>query len=181
MAFLNWLKTRKNGKQDVRVVKLQEESIDMGSMASGHPAGAVAAISRMMDQKNSPTKILVVGNGAFSDKLGDYSLKMAQRLDCAIVALNVTDAPLKSSGEKQEEQIALFYETAEKNIEQYMNQADVMGVEVVHIMEIGDQERAISQLSARDAGIRYVLTEPEHQNEEGRVQIPVFDLACSRL
>jgi hypothetical protein len=56
-----------------------------------------------------------------------------------------------------------------------------MAVNVVHIMEIGDQEKAISELSTKDPGIRYVLTEPENQGEEGRVQIPVFDLACSRL
>ena len=54
-------------------------------------------------------------------------------------------------------------------------------MQVVYIMEIGDQEKAISELSAKDPGIRYVLTEPDHGGEEGRIQIPVFDLACSRL
>ena len=181
MAFLDWLKARKNRDNDVKVVKVKEESIGIGEMAAGHPTGAAAAIKRMMDQKNGPTKILVVGDGAYSDKLSEYSLKMAQRLDCAIVALNVTSAPLQFTGDKREEETTLFYEKAEQNIEKYMEQADTMGVDVVHIMEIGDQEKAISELSAKDAGIRYVLTEPEHQGEEGRVQIPVFDLACSRL
>lgn len=181
MAFLNWLIARKGGKQRIRICKVQEESIEMGSMASCQPASGVAAIRRMMDRKNSLTKILVVGNGAFTDQLADYSLKMAQRLDCAIVALNVTDSALLYSGQKQEEKIALFYEASEKNIKQYMEKADAMGVKVVHIMEVGDQERAISQLSAQDAGIRYVLTEPEYQGEDCRGQIPVFDLAYSSL
>jgi len=181
MAFLDWLKVRKNKNQDVKVVKVKEESIGIGEMAAGHPTGAAAAIKRMMDQKNGPTKVLVVGDGCFSDKLSDYSLKMAQRLDCAIVALNVTDAPLQYSDERREAEINLFYARAERNLEKYLEQANVMGVHVVHIMEIGDQEKAISELSAKDSGIRYVLTEPDHGGEEGRVQIPVFDLACSRL
>lgn len=181
MAFLDWLRARKSKNQDVKVVKVKEESIDMGAMAAGYPTGAAAAIKRMMDQKNGPTKILVVGNGCFSSKLSDYSLKMAQRLDCAIVALNVSDAPLQFTGERKETEINLFYERAEKNIEKYMEQADAMAVHVVHIMEVGDQEKAISELSAKDPGIRYVLTEPDHEGDDGRVQIPVFDLACSRL
>ncbi|TFG35501.1 MAG: hypothetical protein E4H46_04900 [Desulfobacterales bacterium] len=181
MAFLDWLKARKNKNQDVKVVKLQQESIGIGEMAAGNPAGAAAAIKRMMDQKNGPAKILVVGDGCFSNKLSDYSLKMAQRLDCAIVALKVSDAPLQFTNERKETESALFYKRAEKNIEKHLEQANGLGVHVVHIMEIGDQERAISELSAKDPGIRYVLTEPDHGGEEGRMQIPVFDLACSRL
>ncbi len=181
MAFLSWLIARKGWKQHIGIFKVREESIEMGSMASCHPASGAAAIRKMMDQKNSPTKILVVGNGAFTDRLADYCLKMAQRLDCAIVALNVTDSALQYSGQKQEEEIALFYESSEKKIKQYMEKADVMEVKVVHIMKVGNLERAISQLSAEDAGIRYVLTEPEYRGEEVRVQIQVFDLACSRL
>jgi thiamine pyrophosphate-dependent acetolactate synthase large subunit-like protein len=181
MEFLSWLKARKNKNQDVKVVKLPQESIDIGEMAAGNPAGAAAAIKRMMDQKNGPTKILVVGDGCFSFKLSDYSLKMAQRLDCAIVALNASDAPLQFTGERKETETALFYKRAEKNIEKFLEQANVMGVHVVHIMGIADQEKAISELSAKDPGIRYVLTEPDHGGEEGRAQIPVFDLVCSRL
>lgn len=181
MAFLDWLKARKSKNQDVKVVKVKEESIDIGEMAAGHPTGAAAAIKRMMEQKNGPTKILVVGNGSFSSKLSEYSLKMAQRLDCAIVALNVSDGPLRLTGERKESEISLFYKKAEINMEKYLAQAEAMAVHVVHIMEVGDQEKVISALSAKDPGIRYVLTEPDHGGEEGRVQIPVFDLACSRL
>lgn len=181
MEFLKWLKSGKNKKKDVRVKKLQEESIDIGEMAAGHPTGAAAAIRRMMEQKNGPTKILVVGDGRYSSKLSDYSLKMAQRLDCEIVALNVSDAPLQYTGERKETETALFYEKAESNIAKFTEQADAMGVIVEYVTVIGDQEKAISELSAKDPTIRYVLTEPEYQGEEGRVQIPVFDLACSRL
>ena len=127
MAFLDWLKARKNKNQDVKIVKVKEESIGIGEMAAGHPTGAAAAIKRMMDQKNGPAKILVVGDGCFSNKLIDYSLKMAQRLDCAIVALNVSDAPLQFTNEKKEAEISLFYERVEKNIENYLEQANVMG------------------------------------------------------
>jgi thiamine pyrophosphate-dependent acetolactate synthase large subunit-like protein len=181
MEFWKWLKAGKNGKKSVRVVKLQEESIDIGEMAAGHPTGAAAAIKRMMEQKNGPTRILVVGDGRYSTELSDYSLKMAQRLDCEIVALHVSDVPLQFAGERRETERALFYEKAESNIAQFNAQAEAMGVNVEHVTVIGDQEKAIAELSARDPLIRYVLTEPECQGAQGRVQIPVFDLACSRL
>ena len=51
-------------------------------------------------------------------------------------------------------------------------------------MRIGDPEEIIAELSQQDAGIRYVLTKPEQDLAEAnqeRVQVPVFDLNCSRL
>ena len=108
MAFLDWLKAMKSKNHHVKVVKVQEGSIGIGEMAAEHPTGAAAAIKRMMDQKNGPAKILVVGDGCFSNKLIDYSLKMAQRLDCAIEALKVSDAPLQFTNEKKKQRSASF-------------------------------------------------------------------------
>ena len=51
-------------------------------------------------------------------------------------------------------------------------------------MKIGDQEEIIGQLSKQDAGIRYVVTKPEQETlgaPSEHVEVPVFDLNCSRL
>lgn len=184
MALFNWLKKNKDKNDQVKVTKIKEESVQEGAMAAGNPTAAAKTLARMMDQKKSPTKILVVEEGTYSRPMISYALKMAQRLDCEIVALDVTAEPLRHSGERQEQEMARFFDKAEHNVAAFLEEAGEMGIKIDHVMKIGDRERVISELSAEDAGIRYVLTEPDPAMvaaAEGQVQIPVFDLACSRL
>ncbi|MCB2180918.1 MAG: hypothetical protein KQH63_02700 [Desulfobulbaceae bacterium] len=182
MGFLNWFK--KGKKEEVNVVKLKEESIDAGAIAAGNPSAAAEAMAKMVAQKNAPTKVLMVQDGDYSEKVTEYALKMAHRLDCEIVALDVTDAPLQFSGERKERETNRFYEMAKKNAESFSLRADAMGIPTGHFMKIGEQEEVIAELSKEDAGIRYVLTKPDQESIEasqGRVEVPVFDLNCSRL
>lgn len=174
MALYNWLKPGKN--KDVNVVKLQEEYIGIGEMAAGHPTGAAASIKRMMDQKNGPPKILVVGDGRYSKKLRDYSLKMAQRLDCEIVALNVSEHSLPFAGEKPGTEVGMFPEPPMNNMGQFIEQSQVMGVNVKPIVQPGDRDRVIAELSAQDPTIRYVVSEPDYVKEEGIGECPILDL-----
>lgn len=184
MAFFNWLKRGKKNNDSVKVTKVKEDSVEHGSMASGNPTAAAKTLHRMMEQKSAPTKILVVEDGTYSRAMTDYAIKMAQRLDCEIVALDVSESPLRYSGERREQEITRFYDRAEQNVSNFVSEAKENGVQVTHLMKIGETEQVIGELSAQDPGIRYVLTEPEPElvdTSEGRVQIPVFDLACSRL
>ena len=181
MALYNWFKSGRN-KQNVNVVKLPEEYIEIGEMAAGHPTGAAASIKRMMAQTNEPAKILVVGDGRYSKRLRDYSLKMAQRLDCEIVALNVSE-PLPFMGEGADAGDGMFSEIPVNNMGQFIEQSQAMGVNVVPIMETGDQEQAIAQLSAQDPTIRYVLTEPDYECEDEIGEMPILDLSypCNEI
>jgi nucleotide-binding universal stress UspA family protein len=138
----------------------------------------------MMDQQTSPTKVLVVQDGDYSQQVTDYAIKMAQKLDCRLVALDVSDGPLQFSGERKDREIARFYDRAQGGAESFVLKAKAKGLTVKHIMEVGDPEQTIAKLSKEDAGIRYVLTKPEQgelRAENGRVHIPLFDLNCSRL
>ena len=184
MSFIDWFKLGMKSNKNVNVEKLKKEVVDPGAMASGNPSAAADAISQMVDQQNMPAKILMVQDGDYSQQVTDYALKMAQRLDCEIIALDVSEVPLQFSGDRQEYEIQRFYEQAEKSAKTFELQAEAMGIAVDHRMEIDDQEKVIAGLSKKDAGIRYVLTKPDHEvlsaNEES-VQVPVFDLNCSRL
>ena len=184
MSFLNWFKSGKGKNDSVNVVKIKKETVLPGTMASTSPAAAAQAMAAMVDQASSPTKILMVQDGNYLQKVTEYALKMAQRLDCDIIALDVTDAPLQFSGERKVRETNRFFERAEKSAESFSFQADAMGISTKHVMKIGNQESHIAELSKQDAGIRYVLTKPEQYSAEAtdeRTQIPVFDLNCSRL
>lgn len=181
MALYNWFKPHKNKNQDANVVKLPEEYIEFGEMASSHPSGAAASIKRMMDQKNAPPKILVVGEGRYSKKLRDYSLKMAQQLDCEIVAVNMSEPPLPFSGEGRGPEMGMYPGTPVNNMGQFIEQSQSMGVNVMPLMETGDQKKVIAELSAQDPTIRYVLTEADYEREEDIGEIMVLDLGYSRL
>ncbi|AGF79157.1 hypothetical protein UWK_02621 [Desulfocapsa sulfexigens DSM 10523] len=184
MGFTDWFGLAIKKNKDVDVQKIKKQSVDMGAMASGSPSVAAEALGRMVDQNNAPTKVLMVQDGEYMQQVTDYALKMAQRLDCEIIALDVTDKPLQFSGERKARESERFIEMAAKNAEQFINQATAQGIKVAHIMDIAAPEEVVARVSAADAGIRYVLSKPEGENataDQQRPHVPVFDLHCSRL
>jgi hypothetical protein len=184
MGFTDWLGLGAKKNKAVTVKKIKEQSVDMGAMAAGGLTGAAGTLAKMIDQKNATTKVLLVQDGEHMTQVKDYALKMAQRLDCEIIALDVTEKPLQFSGERRTRESDRFMDMAQKNATQFIQQAEGMGVKVEHIMEIGNPEKVIARLSAADAGIRYVLSKPEGQTNEvsqERAHLPVIDLHCSRF
>ena len=184
MGFTDWIKLGMKKNQEVNVTKIKEQVVDMGEMAASDQAAATASIARMMAQKNATTKILMVQDGDYLPQVTDYALKMAQRLDCEIIALDVTDAPLQFSGDRKERESNRFYEKARQNGADFAMQAEAKGVNITHIMEIADPEEVVARLSSEDAGIRYVLTKPDRESlraDQEQTQVPVYDLHCSHI
>jgi hypothetical protein len=173
---------KKNKK--VKVEKIKEQSVDMGAIAAGRPSEAAGALAKILDQKNAPTKVLMVQDGKYMQQVTDYAMKMAQHLDCEIIALDITDTPLQFSGDRKVRESNRFIEMARDNAEKFISMAQARGIKVKHIMDIGVPEEIIARVSAADAGVRYVLSKPEGEtaraNQE-RAHVPVFDLHCSRL
>jgi hypothetical protein len=184
MGITSWFKFGKNKQQNVNVEKIKTQSIGHGSMAAGNSTATADSLSKMIDQEQSIAKVLMVQDGEYSQQVTEYALKMAQKLDCQIIALDVTDNPLQFTGERKDREIERFYERAQNEVKEFIIKAKSKGITVVHKMEIDNPEKTIARLSKEDAGIRYVLTKPEQsevRSESDRVQIPVFDLNCSRL
>ena len=135
-------------------------------------------------EQDTTTKILTVQDGDHSSPLVDYAVKMAQKLDCEIIALDVTEEPLNFTCERWEREIGRFQQRARRNAETLQLKAEAMGVKCRHVVEIGNQEQIIKALSKEDAGIRYVLLKPaqEFVNADRRqARVPVVDLNCSSL
>lgn len=184
MGFTDWFKFGKNKNKDVNVKKIKKKSVDMGAMAAGNSHHAAKALAMMVDQKNAPTKVLMVQDGEYMTQVTDYALKMAQRLDCEIIALDVTDRPLQFTGERRVRESDRFINMATSNAEKFTIQAQAQGINVEHLIEIHDPEEVVARVSGSDVGIRYVLSKPEESNvrtDQERAHVPVYDLRCSRL
>jgi hypothetical protein len=185
MKFTDWmivLGMKKNN--EVKVEKIKEQSIDMEAMASGSPFEVTSALlARLLEQRNASTKVLMVQNGEYIDAVSNYTLKMAQRLDCEIIALDVTDKPLQFTGDRKTRETAHFLDMAGDNAEHFTRQAMAMGIKVNHIMQVGIPEEVIARVRAADAGIRYILSKPEDEPivEPQRDQVPVLGLHRLRL
>lgn len=184
MGFTDWFTLGMKKNKEVNVKKIKEKTISMGAMAAGSPSEAAGALARMLDQDSTPTKVLMIQDGEYLPQVTAYAMKMAQRLDCEIIALDITDRPLQFTGDRRARESDRFIDMARKNAEIFTTQAKACGIKVEHIMDIGDSEEIIARVSAADAGIRYVLSKPDQEDvrtSQERAHVPVFDLRCSRL
>jgi len=176
---------RKKTDDQFHLEKVNKQKITgVGEAAAGNLTAAANNLAEMMAQQNSVTKILLVQDGEHSTALVDYSVKMAQKLDCEILSLDVTDEPLNYSGERKEREVNRFYERTNKNAETIQLKAEAMGVTHNHVVKIGSQEETIKALSQNDKSIRYVLIKPEQERlsvGQKQPRVPVVDLNCSTL
>jgi hypothetical protein len=160
-----------------RIISLEVEDMETRNLTdSTHSMKTV--------EQDSTTKILTVQDGDHSTMLVDYAVKMAQKLDCEIIALDVTEEPLNFTGERREREIGRFQQRARKNAQTLCLKAEAMGVRCRHLVEIGNQEQIIKALSRDDAGIRYVLLKPAQEYvtaDRRQARVPVVDLNCSSL
>lgn len=161
MGFIDWFALGMKKNKQIQAKRVKEASVHMEAMAAGSLTSAADTLARMVDQRNAPPKLLMVQDGEYTAQVTEYAMKMAQRLDCEIVALDVTDKPLQFGGDRRTREIDRFMGTARTNVEKFICKAKACGVKVEHVMEISDPQEAIARLSAADAGIRFVLTKPE--------------------
>ena len=186
MAIWNFLVFgRKKDREGIGVKRIKKQKPpELGEMAAGNLRGASNTISQILDLQDMPTKILVVQDGVNSTILEDYAVKMAHKLDCEIIALDVSNEPSMHEGERKNREISRFIQRAQQSVETIQLKAVAMGVTCTHIVKIGDQEETIKALSQEDKCIRYVLTKPVQEQlgiNQRPARVPVFDLSCSRL
>ena len=159
-------------------------SPEVGDMAAKKPTVESQNATQTAEQKGATTKILAVQDGDHSTALVDYAVKMAQKLDCEIIALDVSEEPLEYEGERREREISRFQQRAQRNSETLQLKAEAMGVTCKHIAQVGNQEEIIRALSREDNSIRYVLFKPAQEYvsaDRRQARVPVVDLNCSNL
>ena len=176
---------RSKSENGIKVKKVNRKSrVANMEMAAGNLSAASSDLERVMAQQNMTTKILAVQDGEHSTALIDYAVKMAQKLDCEIIALDVSAEPMSFSGERKEREISRFRQRAQRNAETIQLKADAVGVSCKHVVQVGNQEETIKKLSQNDKSIRYVLIKPAQEQtiaNQKRPRVPVVDLNCSSL
>lgn len=181
--FLNF--GRRKPRQDSQGEILhRENSPKEKELAAADLNVTSGTLSGSVDQRFQSTKILTVQDGNCSSSLVDYAVKMAHKLDCEIIALDVSEEPLVYEGERRTRETNRFHQRAQRSAETLQLKAEAMGVKCKHVIQIGNQEDTIRALSQEDKTIRYVLTKPAQEQlstDQRQVRIPVFDLSCSRL
>ena len=153
---------KKEANESIKIEKVNRQQ-PTAAMAAGTQAEGPQNLNEMMDKRSTATKILAVQDGDHSSVLVDYAVKMAQKLDCEIIALDVSEEPLGFSGERREREINRFHQRAQSHAETIQLKAEAMGVKCTHVVRIGNQEETIKALSMEDKGIRYVLLKPAQE------------------
>jgi len=175
----------KRDKKAIQIEKINKKKLpEVGEMAAGNLTAATNAMTQLIEEQQLSIKILAVQDGTYSPVLVDYAVKMAHRLDCEIIALDVSDEPLAYDGERRRRESTRFFQRAQRSAEAVLLKAEVMSVKCRHIVEIANPEDTIKALSQEDKSIRYVLTKPIQEQlgaDQRQVRVPVFDLNCSRL
>ncbi len=178
MGFLSWFK--KDGKNSDVEVNSTGNALENAAVAAAFAeAGEHEHARSVLKQEAVPQKIMVLSTeDNFSNMLINYALDMAKRLDCELVAVNVTDVPRSLPGDERQRAIELFEQAAKKNSESLIRKAESEGVKLTHMVETGDAEKVADRLHSSLPGIRCVVTEPEEAVEGYNEElIPVYCFA----
>jgi len=133
--------------------------------------------------EDRPGKLLVVGReSAFSREVIDYALEMAQRMSYEILALNT--APLscetfKIFSSSHKKLCQDFRALSEKNVKQFRQEAEKLGVPFEHIVKFSERDEALEEINKEFRDIEFVVSDAEEENvprpEEGeRPSQPIY-------
>ena len=168
MGFLSWFKRgSKKDEAEINTLCNLPENATVTAHQHTHTA---------LEHRGSAQKIIMLSTeDHFSNILINYAFGMAKRLDCEVIAINVTDVPRSLPEREKGRAIEMFEEAAKKSAEGLIKMADSEGIEITHLVKIGDPEKIADKLHASCPGIRCVVTEPEKTDTEyGDELIPVY-------
>lgn len=132
--------------------------------------------------KKESKKILVVGGDAgFSEKLMDYALSMAGRMNYEIVALNIIPVGKHLFSFLSEKKITEELQAEpEERAAVFQGRAETREIPFQHMVKFGGFDRVIKDIHREIHRISFVLTEPDDICDEescANASIPVFRMA----
>ncbi len=121
-----------------------------------------------------PGRLLVIGReSAFSRRVIDYSLEMAQRMSYEILALNTT--PLSSETFKMfsssHKQLCQdFRALAEENVREFRKEAERLGVPFAHAIKFSERDQALAEITHEFKDIEFVVSDAEQEGLVNRTE-----------
>lgn len=121
-----------------------------------------------------PGVLLVIGNeGAFSRRIMDYALDMAQRMSYRLVALSrapVPEAAIKLLSPPKNK-IEEFEQKAAQNAAAFAKAAENLGIPFEHIVKFGETDAVIQEVARQFGGVEFVVSEPAEEHTGDRAQM----------
>jgi hypothetical protein len=127
---------------------------------------------------NQSCILLVSRNGQPAEAVMDYTVNVADRMKCKVLATYVNTSPLFWDGGKQQRLVA---STIEKNAAEFKEKAAARGVEFEFVQESGKISQIISRLCRIVKRVEFVLIDEGVKIEEAASgsPVPVFNIVCT--
>jgi hypothetical protein len=128
---------------------------------------------------NQSCILLVSRNGQLAEEaVMDYTVNVADRMKCKVLATYVNTAPLFWDGGKHQRLVA---STIEKNAAEFKEKAAARGVEFEFVQESGKISQIISRLCRIVKRVEFVLIDQGIKIEEAASgsPVPVFNIVCT--
>ncbi len=187
----NILNEMGESKEEMKSVKVKDERMD--SLMKKHDRTEEAIVfaqageheyarELMKKTEEERKKILVVGGEeGFSEKLINYAISMAERMNHDIIALNVIPVGRRLFSFLNDKVKDELRRDAEAAVEAFMQKALENKINFDHTVKFGDFDRAIREAHREHKRVSFVLAEPEQLADRGSPEkassIPVFCLA----
>ncbi|MFP3983289.1 MAG: universal stress protein [Desulfurivibrionaceae bacterium] len=172
----------------IRVQKSQSRTLQDTAVATAFAeAGEHDTAQEILDASSRNQTILVLNKGTvFSEVLMKYAIEMAQRFNTGILALNMMEVPTGLTKEASEATIRNFEKRVNQHIKRFAEKAKAKGIELDHIIRMGDEDQILREINNTNPGIRYCLSEPGPETgvedeDMDESSIPVLDLAYSQI
>ncbi len=122
--------------------------------------------------------LLVSRNARLTEAVMDYTVNVADRMKCKVLATYVNTQPLVWDGGKHQGFVA---ETVEKNAAVFKEKAAARGIEFEFVQESGKINQVISRLCRIVKRVEFVLIDQEIKIEEAASgsPVPVFNIVCT--
>lgn len=128
--------------------------------------------------QNAPVILVVTRNGHLTDKVMQYSLNVADRLNHRLLVAYVNTMPFLKDGGIRSRRFAL---AVEDNVFTLMGRSQEKGVSVAHIKESGKISRVVSRLCRIVKKIEFIIVDDGVSVEEvvSRAPVPVFNVSTT--
>lgn len=131
-----------------------------------------------MSYEDLPVILVVTRSGHLTDKVMQYSLNVADRLNHRLLVAYVNTMPFLKDGGFRNRRFAL---AVEDNVFTLKGRSQERGVAVTHIKESGKVSRVVSRLCRIVKKIKFIIVDDGVSVEEvvSRAPVPVFNVSTT--